>query len=118
MAKKTPTVDQYVAAKNAPVRASLEALRELVRSTLPKTTEAMKWGVPTVFGPDGQPLVYFYGGKDHVNLGFLRGDELDDPDRLLKGSGKPSKHVKIGSRDQIPEKAIRALLRQSARTTD
>ncbi len=118
MAKKPSTVDEYVAAKNAPIRATLEALRKLVRSTLPKTTEAMKWGVPTVFGPDGQPLVYLYGGKDHVNLGFLRGDELDDPGELLKGSGKPSKHVEIGSRDEIPEKAVRALLRQSARLPD
>lgn len=117
MAKKAPTVDQYVTAKSAPVRATLEALRELVRSTLSNTTEEMKWGVPTVFGPDGEPLVYLYGGKDHVNLGFLRGDELDDPGKLLKGSGKPSKHIKIGSRDGIPEKAICALLRQSAKLT-
>lgn len=115
MAKKPLTVEQYVAARNAPVRATLEALRKLLKATLPEATEEMKWGGPALIGADGQALVYLYGGKDHVNLGFLRAAELDDPANLLEGSAKPSKHIKIRSREEIPEKEIRALLLQSAK---
>ena len=115
MAKKTPSVEEYVAARPAPVRATLEALRSLVKSELDGVTEGMKWGAPSYIASTGEALVYLYGGKDHVNLGFLRGAELDDPGKLLKGSGKPSKHIEIRSKDGIPEKEIRAFLRQCAR---
>ena len=114
-AKESQSVEDYVAARTAPVRATLEALRLLVKSTLPELTEGMKWGAPVYRGPDGQPLIYLYGGKGHVNLGFLRGAELDDPDKLLEGSGKPSRTIRVQSSQEIPKKEIRKLLRQSAR---
>lgn len=31
----------------------------------------------------------------HVNVGFFRGAELDDPKRLLEGMGKLMRHVKL-----------------------
>lgn len=101
--------------RNGPFRATLEALRLLVKSALPELAEGMKWGAPVYSGSDGHPLVYLYGGKDHANLGFLLGAELDDPDELLKGSGKSTRTIKIYSSDEIPKKEIRNLLRQSAK---
>ena len=86
-----------------------------MKATLPEVTEGMKWGAPVYIGRDGEPLVYLYGGKDHANLGFLRGAELNDPDELLGGRGKATRTVKIYASDEIPRKEIRNLLRQSAR---
>ncbi len=114
MAKKSPTVEQYIAERTAPIRTVLEALRLLLKSTLPGSTEGMKWGAPIYGDPDGRPLVYLYGGKDHVNLGFLRGAELDDPDELLGGSGKSTRTLKIYPGDDIPQEAIRIFLNQCA----
>jgi hypothetical protein len=108
-------VETYVAARSKRVRATLEELRTLVKSTLPGVTEGMKWGAPVYSRPDGCPLVYLYGGKDHANLGFLRGAELDDPDELLEGTGVSGRHIKVYPSDEIPTKPIRALLRQSAK---
>ncbi len=34
--------------------------------------------------------------QKHVNLGFNRGTELEDPDQLLQGSGKLIRHVRLG----------------------
>src|SRR5438045_6097355 len=31
----------------------------------------------------------------HVNVGFFRGAEIDDPDHLLEGTGKLMRHVKL-----------------------
>lgn len=114
MTNKKQSVEEYVSARSAPVRKILNALRRLVKSTLPDVTEAMKWGAPVYSTPDGHALIYIYGGKDHANLGFLRGAELDDPSKLLAGSGKSGRHIKIYSRNEIPEEDIRVLLHQSA----
>ena len=115
MEKKSPTVEEYVAARNTPVRVTFEKLRRLVKSTLPEAEEGMKWGVPTYSGSDGQPLVYLYGGKDHINLGFIRGAELKAPNELLEGRGKSTRIIRINSSDAIPKKEIRSLLCQSAK---
>ncbi|MEO1174809.1 MAG: DUF1801 domain-containing protein [Myxococcota bacterium] len=34
--------------------------------------------------------------RKHVNLGFNRGTELDDPAQLLQGSGRLIRHVRLG----------------------
>jgi hypothetical protein len=39
----------------------------------------------------------------HVNVGFFRGAEIADPQRLLEGTGKRMRHVKLG-----PERAVDA----------
>ena len=79
MAEAPETVDDYIAARSAPVRATLEALRTLVHTALPGAVEGMKWGAPVFSNANGQVVVYLYGGKDHANLGFTKGVELEDP---------------------------------------
>ena len=38
---------------------------------------------------------YVNSFKSHVNVGFFRGARLEDPARLLEGSGKRMRHVKL-----------------------
>ncbi len=115
MAKKTQTVDEYIADRDESVREILVSLRQLLKATLPKVVEGMKWGAPVYCESGGEPLVYLYGGKDHANLGLLRGAELDDPGELLEGSGKSTRIIKLFPGDEIPKKALRRLLRQGAK---
>lgn len=35
--------------------------------------------------------------RKHVNLGFNRGTELEDPAQLLRGSGRLIRHVRLGA---------------------
>jgi uncharacterized protein DUF1801 len=49
----------------------------------------------------------------HVNIGFVRGIDLDDPAGLLQGSGKAIRHVVVHSLDDLGRREIRALLRQA-----
>ncbi|TQV81363.1 DUF1801 domain-containing protein [Exilibacterium tricleocarpae] len=86
-------MDSYIAARNPAVRTTLAALRALVQPTLPQVTEGMKWGAPIFLDPQGEPVVYLYGGKDHANLGFIRGAELSDPKGILQGRGHLGRHV-------------------------
>lgn len=46
----------------------------------------------------------------HVNVGFYRGGELRDPKRLLQGSGKSMRHVKLRPGSAIDAEALRELI--------
>jgi len=51
--------------------------------------------------------------KDHVNLGFLRGSQLADPQRILEGTGKQMRHIKIRNMSDLLRPAIRAYVQEA-----
>ena len=51
--------------------------------------------------------------KDHVNLGFIRGSELADPQRILEGTGKQMRHIKIRNMSDLLRPTIRAYLQEA-----
>jgi hypothetical protein len=48
--------------------------------------------------------------KAHVDSGFFLGAELDDPARLLEGSGRRIRHVKVRSGTDLHFAALGALI--------
>jgi hypothetical protein len=48
---------------------------------------------------------------EHVNVGFFHGASLADPARLLQGTGKAMRHVKLRSGAALNEAALRSLIR-------
>ena len=46
----------------------------------------------------------------HVNVGFFLGARLADPARLLEGTGKNMRHVKLRPGDDIDQDALVALI--------
>jgi len=55
-------------------------------------------------------FAYVNAFRDHVNVGFFRGAELEDPVGLLEGSGKYMRHVKLRPGSDIDPVALRALV--------
>jgi hypothetical protein len=51
--------------------------------------------------------------KSYVNFGFPRGSTLDDPKKLLTGTGKKARHVKLSDITQVYTPELRALLEES-----
>jgi hypothetical protein len=43
----------------------------------------------------------------HVNVGFFLGAGLADPDRLLEGTGRFMRHVKLGPGHEVDDAALR-----------
>ena len=68
---------------------------------------------------DGQPtacvgdaaFAYVDAFRAHVNVGFFRGAEIADPDRLLEGTGKFMRHVKLGPERDVDAAALARLIR-------
>jgi len=94
------------------------ALRELVLEELAPCCEYIVevYIVSILYGPthrmkDG--ICYIGVIKDHVNLGFIRGSELADPQRMLEGTGKQMRHIKIRNMSDLERPAIHAYLQEA-----
>jgi len=101
MARMHDNIGDYISGCSPRVVPLLEDLRNYVHATLPGATEEMQFGVPVFLNAHGVPVIYLFGSKRHVNFGFLRSAELIDPNGVLRGSGTPSKHIRV-----IPDKPI------------
>jgi len=56
------------------------------------------------------PFGYVNAFKSHVNVGFFHGASLPDPSRLLEGSGKFMRHVKLRVGTATDEAALGRLI--------
>jgi len=48
---------------------------------------------------------------DHINLVFFAGDRLPDPEKLLKGSGKISRHIRLEGPEMLNKPAVKVLIK-------
>lgn len=108
-------VDAYIRGCSEVVAPLLESLRAFIHETLPGATEGMQYGAPVFFNADGAPVIYLFGSKTHVNFGFLRSSELTDSGGVLKGSGKPSKHIEVFPNKPFDKEALLGLINQCKR---
>lgn len=55
--------------------------------------------------------------KTYVNLMFSKGTQLSDPQKLLTGSGKKARHVKLDEDTLLDNPALKELIQQAMRLT-
>ena len=93
-------------------------LRALLRRLVPKAQEKIYrgWGVADYgLGAAGRGFMSIGPQKGYVNLYFMNGTGLPDPDGLLEGTGKNMRHVKIRGPEDLKNRSLHALVRQAAR---
>lgn len=69
------------------------------------------------FGPNEHPsdcIVTIAAAANGVGLCFVRGASLPDPQKMLLGSGKQTRFVRLPSADVLEQPAVRALLSVAA----
>jgi hypothetical protein len=71
--------------------------------------ELMHDGFPTACVEDA-PFAHVSIHKAHANVAFFYGAELSDPARLLEGSGKRMRHVKLKPGQAVNSVALSALI--------
>ncbi|MGB2668960.1 MAG: DUF1801 domain-containing protein [Candidatus Acidiferrum sp.] len=107
-------IDGYVARKGAAMEDVAQGLRRLMKKIVPGIKESVNpWKVPT-FESNG-PMCFFMIAKNHVTFGFLRGTSLPDPAKLLEGTGKNLRHVKLPTPDHLRKPALKKLIQAAAR---
>ena len=92
--------------------------RQLIYHILPNVVEVV-WvkqknaGFGTGMKKMTEHFCWIMPASKHVNLGFNYGAELPDPKKLLEGTGKLFRHIKIKSVEQLFDKDLIELLRYS-----
>ena len=108
-AKITAAVDAYVQRRNPKLKLVADAVRALVRKAAPQSCENINpWGIPTFEG--NGPFCYLMIGKNHITFGFPRGASLQDSAKLLEGTGKNLRHVKLREVSDVHDANLRQLI--------
>ena len=92
--KHDPAIDAWLGAQRANLRPLAETWFACMRQRGSDVRELMHDGCPTACVDDAA-FGYVNAFKDHVNVGFFFGALLKDPARLLEGTGKRGRHVKL-----------------------
>jgi hypothetical protein len=82
---------------------------ERMRASGPDVREILHDHCPTACVADAA-FAYVGAFTAHVNVGFFHGADLPDPHRLLTGSGKRMRHVKLHWGQPIHETGLRDLI--------
>ncbi len=106
-----PRVDGFISGLKPELRGLFADLRKLVQEAASGARETVKWGYPC-YEQNGN-VCTLMPGEGYVRLQFFRGSELDDPDRLLEGTGKGMRHVKVRHAVTLRQ-ALRSLIAQAA----
>jgi len=101
-------------------RAVIRAARKKLRKRFPTATELVydNYNFFVIgFGPNDRPsdcIVTIAAAANGVGLCFIRGAGLPDPEKMLLGSGKQTRFVRLPSADVLEQPAVQALLSVAA----
>ena len=82
----------------------VEAVRALVKKTIERTSEEVKYG--GILFTSGVQFGGVFAYKAHVRVEFGNGAKINDPFGFLEGTGKGRRHVKLMSVAQIKDKKL------------
>lgn len=89
----------------------LQKLREIVFKQFPKAKERMMYG-GIMFSLEDD-----FGGlfvrKKHISFEFGNGFAMNDPKKLLEGTGKFRRHLKIKSLKEVKDKEVEFFVKQA-----
>jgi hypothetical protein len=90
-------------------------VREVLLKQLPDITEQLDLSAKMVAYCYGQKyadlICVLIPSKKGLKLGFNRGIDLPDPDKILEGTAKMSRYVVIKSKEKIKSAALKQLLK-------
>ncbi|TAJ19186.1 MAG: DUF1801 domain-containing protein [Planctomycetota bacterium] len=107
--RRDPAVDAWLRAHDDELGLLARRWFEVARACGPDVRELIHDGQPTACVGDAA-FAYVDAFRAHVNVGFYLGAELEDPARLLAGSGKFMRHVKLRPGEPIDAAALTKLV--------
>ena len=100
--ERDPAIDAWMKKHAGELGAIAQHWFELMRDCGDEVRELLHDGCPVACLGDA-PFAYVNVFTSHVNVGFFQGAALPDPARLLQGTGRFMRHVKLR-----PETAMNA----------
>jgi len=106
---REPAIDAWLGVQRDDLRPLAETWFLRMRQCGSDVRELMHDGCPTACVGDAA-FGYVNAFKDHVNVGFFFGALLNDPARLLEGTGKRGCHVKLWPGRDVDAAALAQLV--------
>lgn len=107
--KHEPAIDDWLRMQRPDLRPLVETWFARMRKCGRDVRELMHDGCPTACVGEAA-FAYVGAYKEHVNVGFFFGALLDDPARLLEGTGKRGRHVKLRPGRDVDASALAQLV--------
>lgn len=109
--------DNFLSQYSEDVFSNALKLRELIFKNLPEVREQLDIPAKMIgycYGQKYTELVCtLIPSKKGLKLGFYKGVDLPDPEKLLQGDGKLSRYVEIKTQDDIKIKPLTTLLKEA-----
>jgi hypothetical protein len=106
---RDPAIDRWMREHAGELGAIAHQWFEVMRACGDEVRELLHDGCPTACLGDA-PFGYVNVFTAHVNVGFFHGAALPDPERLLEGTGKHMRHVKLKPGESTNAEALRTLI--------
>lgn len=107
--RRDPAIDAWLSKQSEALGSIAQQWFDAMRERGDDVRELMHDGYPTACVEDA-PFAYVGVFKNHVNVGFFYGAELEDPAGLLEGTGKRMRHVKLRPGAPVDSAALGALI--------
>jgi hypothetical protein len=104
-------VDNYITQLENWQAEIVSEVRQIILTAAPEANESIKWAQP-VYEING-PFAYIKAFTNSVNFGFWRGVDINDPEKLLQGSGEKMRHFKLTSLDDINKPVFTDYIQQA-----
>ncbi len=108
-AKGHPGVEAWMCGRSDELGLIAQRWFDVMRECGDDVRELLHDGQPTACAGDAV-FAYVDAFRAHVNVGFFRGAELPDPARLLEGTGKRMRHVKLSPGRDLDVAALTQLI--------
>ena len=107
--ERDPAIDVWMKNHRGELGAIAHHWFEVIRKCGDEVRELLHDGCPVACLGD-VPFAYVNVFTSHVNLGFFQGATLPDPDRLLQGTGRFMRHVKLKPGTAVSAASLSALI--------
>jgi hypothetical protein len=104
-----PAIDTWLNQRAGDLGTVARSWFEVIRNCGDEVRELMHDGCPVACFGD-VPFAYVNVFTAHVNVGFFQGASLPDPARLLQGTGRFMRHVKLRPSTKINSAALTQLI--------
>jgi hypothetical protein len=107
--ERDPAIDAWMKQHTGELGAIARRWFEVMRNCGDEVRELVHDGCPVACLGDA-PFAYVNVFTQHVNVGFFQAASLPDPARLLQGTGKFMRHVKLKPGTPTNSAALNALI--------
>ncbi|HEX5764185.1 MAG TPA: DUF1801 domain-containing protein, partial [Woeseiaceae bacterium] len=107
--ERDPSVEAWFGSRTGGLGAIARPWYERMRQCGNDVRELLHDGHPTACVGDAA-FGYVNSFTAHVNVGFFLGAQLADPARLLEGTGKNMRHVKLRPGTELDREALATLI--------